>query len=104
MAEPIPHDASGLPPSSEVHAPGPPPTVFLPEAPKEPARERRALGVLAIAAVAAMVWITRPVGIGILLGTLNAFIMQPFYERLRSRGRRAAAAAASAVGLSSLVI
>ncbi|APR85726.1 putative membrane protein [Minicystis rosea] len=82
----------------------PPPAAFLPLAPAEPARERRALGVLAIVAIAAMAWITQPVGIGILVGMLNAFMMQPFYERLRSRGRRAAVAAAIAVGLSTLVI
>ena len=80
MVEPLPPDASGPPPSSEMRAPAPPPTAVLPAAPPEPARERRALAALAIAAVAAMVWITHPVGIGILLGTINAFTMQPFYE------------------------
>ncbi|WP_437605660.1 AI-2E family transporter [Sorangium sp. So ce834] len=104
MADPLRPDASEPPPSSEMRAPAPPPTAVLPAAPPEPARERRALAVLAIAAVAAMVWITHPVGIGILLGTLNAFTMQPFYERMRARGRRPAVAAAIAVGLSSIVI
>lgn len=96
MAEPLPPDASAL------RAPPPPPAACLPVASLEPARERRALGVLAIAAVAAIVWITHPVGIGILLGTLNAFMMEPFYEWLRSRGQRSAVAATIAVGLSSL--
>lgn len=104
MAEPLPPDASEPPPSSEMRAPEPPPTAVLPEAPPDPVRERRALGVLAIAAVAAMVWIIRPVGIGILLGTLNAFMMQSFYEWLRARGRRPAVAAAIAVGISTLGI
>lgn len=104
MAARRPPNSSGPPPSSEMRAPAPPPTAVLPAAPPEPARERRALAALAIAAVAAMVWITHPVGIGILLGTLNAFTMQPFYERMRARGRRPAVAAAIAVGLSSIVI
>ncbi|MFO0759768.1 MAG: AI-2E family transporter [Byssovorax sp.] len=44
--------------------------------------ERRALGVLAMAAIAAIVWIAGPVAVGILLGTLLAFSLQTFYERL----------------------
>jgi predicted PurR-regulated permease PerM len=88
----------------EARAPEPGPAPLLPAVRPEAASERRALGVLAIAAIAAMIWIIRPVGIGILVGMLNAFMMQPFYERLRSRGRRAPVAAAGAVGLSSLVI
>ncbi len=104
MADPLPPDASGPPPSSEMRAPEPPPTTVLPATSPEPARERRALAVLAIAAVAVIAWIIRPVGIGILLGTLNAFTMQPFYERMRARGRRPAAAAAIALALSSIVI
>ncbi len=104
MAGPLPPDASGSPPASEMRTPEPPPTTVLPATPPEPARERRALAVLAIVAVAVIAWISRPVGIGILLGTLNAFTMQPFYEWMRARGRRPAAAAASALGLSSIVI
>lgn len=50
--------------------------------------ERRALGVCAMAAIAAMVWIARPVGVGILLGTLIAFSLQPIYERLVARNHR----------------
>ena len=103
-ADPLPPDAPGPPPSSEMRAPEPPPTAVLPAAPPEPARERRALAALAIVAVAAIVWIIHPVGIGILLGTLNAFTVQPLYEWMRARGRRPAVAAAIAVGLSSIVI
>jgi predicted PurR-regulated permease PerM len=88
----------------EERKPEPPAAAVLPAPAPEPARERRALAVLAIVAVAAMVWITRPVGIGILLGALNAFTMQPLYERLRARGRRPAVAAAIALGLSALVL
>jgi predicted PurR-regulated permease PerM len=50
--------------------------------------ERRALAICAAAAVAAMVWIARPVGAGILLGALLAFSLQPIYERLVARNRR----------------
>ena len=53
---------------------------------KEAARgERRALEWAAIAAVAAIFWIVVPVGVGILLGTLLAFALQPFFERLKPR-------------------
>jgi predicted PurR-regulated permease PerM len=47
--------------------------------------ERRALGWAAIAAVAAVFWIVMPVGVGILLGTLLAFALQPVFERLKPR-------------------
>ena len=47
--------------------------------------ERRALGWAAIAAVAAVFWIVMPVGVGILLGTLLAFALQPLFERLKPR-------------------
>ncbi len=47
--------------------------------------ERRALGWAAITAVAAIVWIALPVGVGILLGTLLAFAVQPVFEPLKPR-------------------
>jgi predicted PurR-regulated permease PerM len=47
--------------------------------------ERRALGLSAIAAFAAIAWIVMPVGVGILLGTLLAFALQPLFERLKPR-------------------
>jgi predicted PurR-regulated permease PerM len=47
--------------------------------------ERRALGWAALAAVAAIAWIVMPVGVGILLGTLLAFALQPVFERLKPR-------------------
>jgi len=50
--------------------------------------ERKALGVFAVAAIAAIVWIVQPVGIGILLGMLIAFTLQPFYERMVDRHGR----------------
>lgn len=47
--------------------------------------ERLALGWAAIAAVAAVVWIVLPISVGILLGTLLAFALQPLFERLEPR-------------------
>ena len=47
--------------------------------------ERRALGWAALAAAAMVAWIVMPVGVGILLGTLLAFALQPAFERLSPR-------------------
>jgi predicted PurR-regulated permease PerM len=53
---------------------------------KERARgQARALGWCALAAVAMVWWIVRSVAVGILLGMLVAFIVQPVYERLKPR-------------------
>ncbi len=48
-------------------------------------RSSYALGIFAIFAIAAIVRVAMPVGIGLLLGTLTAFALQPYYERLRAR-------------------
>jgi predicted PurR-regulated permease PerM len=57
-----------------------------PEARAEATRgERRALGWAALAAVAVIAWIMMPIGVGILLGTLLAFTLQPLFERLKPR-------------------
>ena len=45
--------------------------------------ERRALAWAAIAAAAAVACLVMPVGVGILLGTLLAFALQPVFERLK---------------------
>ena len=45
----------------------------------------RALQVLAGAAVFALFWIAKPVGVGLFLGALVAFTLQPPYQHLRSR-------------------
>ena len=84
--------------------PAPPPTAVLPSVVPDSARERRALGLLAVAAIVAMVWVSHPVAIGIFLGTLNAFTMQPFYERIRANSKRSAYAAALSVAVSSAMI
>ena len=104
MLEPLRPDPPATPPPSETRAHEPGQPAFLPTVPPDAARERRALGVLAVAAVAVMVWITHPVVIGIFLGALNAFTMEPFYEAMRARGRRPVVAAAMAIGISSVVI
>src|SRR5437899_3228986 len=66
--------------------------------------EQRALAVFASAALAAIAWISSPVAVGILLGTLLGFTIQPLYERLVARYQRprliaAGCVAVSAVGL-----
>lgn len=66
--------------------------------------ERRALNILAVLALAAIFWIMRPVGVGILIGTLMAFSLQSYYERLAKRTGRSSLTAlglvlASALGL-----
>lgn len=50
--------------------------------------ERKALGVFAVAALLAIIWVIKPVGIGILLGMLFAFTLQPSYEKLVGRHGR----------------
>jgi predicted PurR-regulated permease PerM len=64
--------------------------------------ERRALSGFAVAAVVTIAWIARPVGIGILLGALTAFALQPLYDWLRQRTRRSSVAALGCVLLSAL--
>lgn len=51
----------------------------------EGARQRRALTWAAVAALVAIVWLVRPIGLGMLVGVLLAFIAQPMFERLRAR-------------------
>ena len=47
--------------------------------------EHRALGWAALAAVVAIAWIAMPVGVGVLLGTLLGFSLQPLFEQLKPR-------------------
>ncbi len=70
--------------------------------------ERRALGVCTALAVATIIYITRPVGVGILLGMLLAFSLQGFYERVVLRTKRPKLTAlgfviASTVGLTAII-
>ncbi len=57
------------------------------------AGQLRAFGYLALAATAALVCIALPIGVGLFLGVLLAFTLQPTYGRLRSRRWRAGPAA-----------
>jgi predicted PurR-regulated permease PerM len=67
-------------------------------------KERRALAWSALAAVAVIVWIVMPVGVGIFLGTLMGFAMQPLYERLRARLRPSIAALLGVVIVTVIII
>ncbi len=75
--------------------PAPPSTAETPA-------ERRALAGFTIAAVAAIAWIAQPVAIGILLGALTAFALQPLYDRLRRYTKRTALAALGCVLVATL--
>jgi predicted PurR-regulated permease PerM len=57
------------------------------------ARQARALDFLALVALAALVRLASPVGVGLFLGALLGFTLLPVYERLRTRGWGAGAAA-----------
>ena len=66
--------------------------------------ERRAFGFLALVALAALVRLALPVGVGLLLGALLAFALEPVYGRLRRRGMRAGTSAlACALGATVVV-
>ncbi len=70
--------------------------------------ERRALAVFTALSVATIIYIMRPVGVGILLGMLLAFSLQRFYERAVVRTKRPALTAlgfvvVSAFGLLALL-
>jgi predicted PurR-regulated permease PerM len=49
--------------------------------------ERRALAWCAVAAVAIILWIVLPIGVGIFLGVLMGFALEPLYQLLRRRMR-----------------
>jgi predicted PurR-regulated permease PerM len=66
--------------------------------------ERRALGWTALAAIVAVIWLVRPVGMGIFLGMLMGFAFQHVYRLARTRLPPPAAALATVVGSAILVI
>jgi predicted PurR-regulated permease PerM len=68
-------------------------SVEAPEGQPRRVRQARALDVLALMAIAALVRLAFPVGVGLFLGALLGFTLQPLYERLRSRGWGAGIAA-----------
>lgn len=66
--------------------------------------ERRALGWAALAAVAIILSLVRPIGMGVLLGVLMAFTFQPMYERIGRRWPPPAAALTTVVGSTLAII
>lgn len=66
--------------------------------------ERRALGYLAVAALAVMVYVTREIAVGILLGVLTAFMMEPLYKRVRKKWKRKWLAQLVCLSLATFVI
>jgi predicted PurR-regulated permease PerM len=66
--------------------------------------ERRALGWVAMAAVAAIAWLALPFFTGLLLGTLMAFSLEPLYGWLARRTRRPMLAALATVLIAAAVI
>jgi predicted PurR-regulated permease PerM len=71
-----------------------------------PARteERRAFGFLALVALAALVRLALPVGVGLFLGALLAFALEPIYRwLLRKKVNSGAAALVSALGATAIV-
>jgi len=91
---------------SSPPAPSGSPLPADPEQVVVPARagERRAFGFLALIALAALVRLAIPVGVGLLLGALLAFALEPVHGRLRRRGVSAGAAAlACALGATVVV-
>jgi predicted PurR-regulated permease PerM len=67
-------------------------------------RQSRALSWFAFAAVVVIAWIAKPVSVGLLLGTLMAFTLQPVYERLIVRTRRPKLTATGCVVVAGLSI
>ena len=60
--------------------------------------EKAALVVLALAAVATVLWLVQPVGVGVLLGVLLAFTFRPAYVRIVRRRSSSTAALAVVLG------
>jgi predicted PurR-regulated permease PerM len=76
-------------------SPSAPPAKTEPVEVITPARiaERRAFGFLALVASAALVRLAMPVGVGLFLGALLAFALEPIYGRFRRRKVKAGTAA-----------
>jgi predicted PurR-regulated permease PerM len=65
--------------------------------------QANALKLLALAAMVTLLWIAHPVGVGLFLGILVAFTLQPLYGRLRMR-KWSAGSAALVCALGALVL
>jgi len=71
---------------TEPPRPASSPALTVEEEAAEVSREEHgALKWAAVAAVVVIAWLVMPIGVGILLGMLLAFVMQPLYGRLRPR-------------------
>ena len=66
--------------------------------------ERRALGWVAVAAVALVIWLAWPFAIGLLLGTLTAFTIEPVYHWLARRTKRPTLSGVLAVAATAIVV
>lgn len=66
--------------------------------------ERRALGLVALAAAVAIAWLALPFFAGLMLGALMAFSLEPLYERLARRLRRPTVASVATVFLALVLI
>lgn len=75
-------------------------------APASPATpgQARALGWCAAAALAVIIWLVVPVGVGILIGALMGFSLQPLYERFEKRTNKPRLSALILVVLTGIAI
>ena len=80
------------------------PTAPLPVTRRRRRVEQRALGLFAVAAVAVMLWVAKAMGVGIFLGALTAFMLQPLYERVLARSRRPWVAQLTCLSVAALAI
>lgn len=87
------NETSPLPPTGAAE----PTTAQSREAPASTS-QRRALGLLAVLAALCIAWLALPVGMGLMLGTLTAFSIQPIYNLLLKHWRRPQAAALVCTG------
>ncbi len=98
----LPVEAHIPPPVRPVVVAEPPPVVIAISPPNR--SEQLALGVGALLATLAIMWVAEPVGIGILLGTLIAFTLQPVYRRLYALSKSPTIAALICVGVTLLTL
>jgi predicted PurR-regulated permease PerM len=99
-------DPCMMPPSASAPSASTPPAKPEPVEVVTPARtqERRAFGFLALVALAALVRLALPVGVGLFLGALLAFALEPIYGWFRRKEMTAATAAlVCALGATAIV-
>jgi predicted PurR-regulated permease PerM len=95
-----------MPPSASAPSASTPPAKPEPVEVVTPARtqERRAFGFLALVALAALVRLALPVGVGLFLGALLAFTLEPIYGWFRRKEMTATTAAlVCALGATAIV-